>query len=277
MQLETIFAVAMVAWLGLLAVKHGLARRAGATAWLPLTLLLWVPLCAAFYHFLPHWRLAPPHLRAMEAGLWLLLLGDACFSLVRISASAPLLWGMRLGLPLLLALVYFGPVFFAGSVTRCNVPVYGPAILWSDAAVAPRTWYFLEVPESEKMRGRAVYGDPHEGKSVFAPFTGRIEQVEPSGYLVMTSEKGDLTVRVGPLMTDMMFARQGGEVFANQALGLLAKTEGTPGVRIEIIKGGPLVFQDCLAGRYLARAHEAVPARRNQRVMSTSTSRFQFR
>ncbi len=277
MSLETILTLFLVLWLGLLAVKHGAARRVGATAWLPVSLLLWLPICAVFYHVLPHWRMAVTHLRALEGGLWLLLIGDALFSLVRVTAPAKLLWLMRLGFPLVLALVYFGPVFFAGSVTRCNVPVYGPAILWSDAAVAPQTWFFLEVPESEKMRGRAVYGDPHEGKSVFAPFTGRIDKVEPSGYLVMTAESGDLTVRIGPLMTDMMFAREGGEVFANQALGLLAKTEGTPGVRVEILAGGPLVFKDCLAGRYLAGTYEAVPARRNQRVMSTSASRFQFR
>lgn len=268
---------AAFAALGLMLVaKHGLVRRFKSTHALPWLLLGWLPLLPLFYDALPHWRVNPEQLIVSEGVLWLLVFVDAALSLFRVPVAAKVVWPLRLVFPLLAALIALQPRFGAGEVTHCVVPVYGPAILWSDAFLNPTTWYFLELPESDKMRGRAVYGDPHEGKSVFAPFTGRVDQVTEGGYIDMTSEQGDLSLRIGPLMPDMIGVKPGGEVFANQPLGLMGKTEGMPGVRLEILKGGPLVFTDCLAGRYLAAEYDGFAARRNVRIQSTGKSRFQF-
>ncbi|CAM2010351.1 hypothetical protein [Acanthopleuribacter pedis] len=257
--------------------KQGVLRWRGASAWLPPTLLLWLPVMVWFYQGLAHWSVNPEQLKMGEALLWVAMAMDALASLIRVTTPSPVLWSVRLSFPLLVALILFQPRLGTGETTACVVPVYGPAMVWSDALVGPTTWYLLELPETDKMRGRAVYGDPHEGKSVFSPFSGRVDRVTDTGFIEITSEKGDLRLRIGPLMPDMMMAKEGGEVFANQPLGLMGETEGTPGVRLEILEGGPLVFADCLAGRYFAAQYERVPAKRNLRVQSKAKSRFSFR
>jgi len=150
------------------------------------------------------------------------------------------------------------------------VPYYGKALVWTDHALTPTTWYFME-PETRIHGTREhAYDDPNYGKAVFSPLTGEVVAVSENE---ITLRGEDVTVRLGPLVAGSVKLAIGTPIHENQPIGLL-DTGTPPGLAMTVESKRPVRFADIYAGRWWAGRYEQGVLERNDYVRSDARTRF---
>ncbi len=155
-------------------------------------------------------------------------------------------------------------------------PHYGKALVWTDRALLPRTFYFIDPETKQNSPHAAPFEDPNYGKAVFAPMDGRVSGFDEGGFIRL--EGGGrwrgVGLTLGPLLSGSERIGVGDEVRQYQPLGLAGSAGGIPGIRLRVESGGKATFQDCYAGRWLAPRYRFAYPKRNHQLQSDAAKRF---
>ena len=223
---------------------------------------------------IPAWRV---HEQLFPVAEFALIGGGALdffyYFALRTERTRAQIFGGLIGLPPVL-LILFASVGFKDT-TALVLPHYDRALVWTDRAWRPTAWYFMDPGTRPPATDQPDYRDPNYSKAVFSPCAARIVGWHEQNHLQLEHASG-LTLTVGPFLKESLRVEIGQDLVENQVLGLLDISGDHPGIRLEILSGGPIHFKDGFAGRWLARRQETFLPGRNQITQSDSKTRFRL-
>ena len=151
------------------------------------------------------------------------------------------------------------------------VPSYGKALVWTDKALDPTTYWFMHTDTRQPGQRNHNYEDPNFGRAIFSPISGKVVAMEEK-FLILENVEGQIAI--GPIVPSTVRSHPGAAVLANQPLGLLDTGGTRPGIELRLLTGGHAHFQDYFAGIWYATRQRAGFIGRNQIVQSDAATRF---
>jgi len=231
---------------------------------------LWPLLLFFFQNMVPGWQVRGHGYDFFVGLLWL---GTVLDFLYYYGLKATTNRGWQLG-----SLILLLPCFLVAGrsllpLERVSLvlPHHGKALIWTEGVWEASCYYFINTQLPAKGSQEQI--DPNFGRPVFAPLTGSVLAIE-GDQLIMGNDQ--VRVKLGPLLAGSLRVSVGAPVFANQPVGLLGQTTGTPGIRLEVLDGKHAVFSDVLTGRVLAQEKKRDVPHRNTYVASTATQRWRM-